>query len=46
VGELILTHLDTGFSREPQPLIDDAKKHFNGPVRAVRDLDQVTISSP
>ena len=46
VGELILTHLDTGFSREPQPLIDDAKKHFSGPIRAVRDLDQVAISSP
>ena len=45
VGELILTHLDTGFSREPQPLIDDAKKHFSGPIRVVRNLDQVVISS-
>ena len=46
VNELILTHLDTGFSREPQPLIDDAKKHFGGPISAVRDLQQVTVSRP
>ena len=45
VGELILTHLDTGFSREPPPLIDNAKKHFSGPIRVVRNLDQVVISS-
>ncbi len=44
VDELILTHLDTNFSREPQPLIDDAQKHFNGPISAVRDLHQVTVS--
>ena len=46
VDELILTHLDTSFSREPQPLIEDAKKHFNGPVSAVRDLQQVIVRSP
>jgi len=26
-----------------QPLVDEARRHFAGPVRAVNDLDQVTI---
>ncbi len=46
VAELVLTHLDTSFHANPQPLIDDAKKHFNGPITAASDLLQITVSSP
>ena len=46
VAELVLTHLDSSFHANPQPLIDDAKKHFNGPITAASDLLQITISSP
>ncbi|PKB70479.1 MAG: hypothetical protein BZY87_10140 [SAR202 cluster bacterium Io17-Chloro-G6] len=46
VAELVLTHLDSAFSSDPQPLIDDAKKHFNGPITAASDLHQITVSSP
>jgi hypothetical protein len=30
----------------PQPLIDDAKKHYSGPTTAAKDLDQITIGAP
>ena len=46
VAELVLTHLDSAFDSEPQLLIDDAKKHFNGPISAASDLYQITVSSP
>ena len=46
VAELVLTHLDASFHANPQPLIDDAKKHFNGPITAASDLLQITVSSP
>ena len=46
VAELVLTHLDSAFSTNPQPLIDDAKKHFNGPITAASDLYQITVTSP
>ena len=42
----MLTHLDSAFHTDPQPLIDDAKKHFNGPINAARDICQITVSSP
>ena len=46
VAELVLTHLDSAFHADPQPLIDDAKKHYNGPISAASDLYQITVSSP
>lgn len=46
VAELVLTHLDSAFHTDPQPLIDDAKKHFNGPITAASDLHQITVRSP
>ena len=46
VAELVLTHIDSAFDADPQPLIDDAKKHFNGPISAASDLYQITVSSP
>ena len=45
VAELVLTHLDTPFSIDPQPLIEDAQKFYEGPVSAASDLDQITIST-
>ena len=42
----MLTHLDSAFHADPQPLIDDAKKHFSGPISAASDLYQITVSSP
>lgn len=38
VSELVLTHLDDPFHLDSQPLIDDAKLHFEGPVTAAYDL--------
>ena len=46
VADLVLTHIDSAFDADPQPLIDDAKKHFNGPISAASDLYQITVSSP
>jgi ribonuclease BN (tRNA processing enzyme) len=43
---LVLTHLDTPFSVDPQPLLDDAKEHFSGPISAASDLDQITVTAP
>jgi ribonuclease Z len=43
VSELLMTHIDSPFHRNMQPLVDEARQHFAGPVRAVNDLDQVTI---
>lgn len=45
VTELVLTHLDSGFDADPQPLLDDSKKHFNGPASVAADLHQITVSS-
>jgi len=44
-AELVLTHLDSGYHTNPQPLLDDAKAHFSGPISAATDLQQITISS-
>ena len=44
--ELILTHLDSSFHADFQPLIDEAKEHYDGPVSVASDLLQVTVSSP
>ena len=43
VSELILTHIDSPFHRNMQPLVEEARQHFAGPVRAVNDLHQVSI---
>ena len=43
VAELILTHLDSGYNDNPQPLLDDAKKHYSGPITAATDLHQIIV---
>lgn len=45
VSELVLTHLDSSFHTDPQSLIEDAKKHFDGPISAASDLYQITVNS-
>ena len=45
VTELVLTHIDSDFNANPKPLLDDAKKHYNGPTSAATDLLQITIAS-
>lgn len=45
VAELVLTHLDSSYHDNPQPLLDDAKKHYSGPTSAATDLHQITVYS-
>lgn len=45
VSELILTHIDTPFHFDPQPLIDEARQHFDGPVSVAGDLRQLTVGT-
>ena len=43
VSELIITHIDSPFHSDTQPLLDEARQHFDGPVSVAEDLYQVTI---
>jgi ribonuclease BN (tRNA processing enzyme) len=43
VSELILTHIDSPFHFNTQPLLDEARRHFDGPVSVASDSYQVTI---
>ena len=45
VKSLILTHIDTPFHFNPQPLVDEARRNYDGPVSPASDLYQVTVSS-
>ena len=42
-SELIMTHIDTPFHSQPGPLIDEARRHFFGPIAVASDLYQVTV---
>lgn len=46
VEELILTHITNPFHFDPQPLVDEARQYFDGPVSVAHDLYQVTIGTP
>ena len=46
VGQLIITHIDTPFHRNTQPLIDEARTEFGGPIGVAEDLFQITVSRP
>ena len=41
--ELIMTHIDTPFHSQHEPLIDEARQHFSGPIAVADDLYQVTV---
>ena len=45
VSELIITHIDSPFHVDTQPLLDEARQHFDGPVSVAEDLYQVTIGA-
>ena len=46
VDELVITHIDSPFSADTQPLIDDARLHHQGPISAANDLTVVTVATP
>ena len=46
VAELVITHIDSPFSADTQPLIDDARLHYQGPISAANDLTVVTVATP
>ena len=41
--QLILTHLDNAFHEDQTPLLEDAARHFTGPISAADDLMRVTV---
>jgi ribonuclease BN (tRNA processing enzyme) len=43
VSQLILTHIDSPFHFNTNPLLDEARRHFDGPVSVANDLYQMTI---
>ena len=43
VQELIMTHIDSPFHADTQPLIDDARKYFEGPISVAHDLYKVSV---
>ena len=43
VSELIVTHIDSPFHADTRPLVDEARRHFDGPVSVAHDLYQVSI---
>lgn len=46
VQELILTHITNTFHFDPQPLVDEARQFFNGPISVAHDLYQITVGTP
>ena len=44
VAELVLTHIDSVYNQNPQPLLDDAKKYYRGPISAATDLHQMIVN--
>ncbi len=45
VRQLIITHIDTPFHFDTQPLADDARAHYDGPLAVASDLFVTTVSS-
>jgi ribonuclease Z len=43
VSALVLTHIDTPFHRDTQPLVDEARQHYDGPISVASDLYQMTV---
>ncbi len=44
VKELVMTHIDSPLHADTQPLIDDARKFFDGPISVAHDLYQVSVN--
>lgn len=43
VEELVITHITNPFHNDQQPLIDEARQHYEGPVSTASDLYQLTV---
>ncbi len=43
---LIMTHIDSAYHFDQQPLIDEARRIYDGPISVADDLTQITVSSP
>ena len=41
--QLVLTHLDNSFHENQDPLLEDAARHYAGPISAAYDLMQVSV---
>ena len=44
--QLVITHIDTPFHHNTQPLADEARSHYEGPVSVADDLFITTVSRP
>ena len=45
VKELVMTHISSALHADTQPLIDDARKYFDGPISVAHDLYQVSVGN-
>ena len=45
VSQLIMTHLDSPFHFDQQPLLDEARRYFDGHISVASDLFQVTVGA-
>ena len=43
VRQLVLTHLDNAFHEDQTPLLEDAARHYTGPISVAHDLMQFTL---
>ena len=41
--QLVLTHIDNAFHEDQAPLLEDASRHYSGPISAARDLTQLIV---
>ena len=45
-SRLVITHIDTPFHHNTQPLADEARANYGGPISVADDLYVTTVSSP
>ena len=45
VQELVLTHISTAHHADTQPLLDEARQHFQGPISVASDLFQISVAA-
>ena len=43
VKQLVITHIDNAFHEDPTPLLEDAARHYTGPIGAAHDLFSVKL---
>ena len=45
-GRLIITHLDSPYHLDQRPLVEEARRFYDGPIAVANDLGQFTVSCP